>query len=441
VAAAGALLPDIRAVSGLMPIPEIIRKKSVAIERPLTELVKSLISETDEAAAALKAEAIIVRYLLADKSERSCFIESLLAYGPDIDAMKKVASAFVADPSEQNLAAIQAISDSMRQLIIRRLNQAPQGTAALVRMRSDVLEMLKSKPELSVVDADFARTFTAWFNKGFLQLSRIDWTNPATVLEKLIKYEAVHEIHGFEDLRRRLSPPDRRCFAYFHPNMPDEPLIFVEVALTTSVPKTIDDILAEGRQPIQASDAKIAVFYSISNCQDGLKGISFGNLLIKQCVRELQKELPGVSYFCTLSPVPGFGKWLSNELAVGPSLASRILTEAEHVLLSPLTAPLADGDVLQMSVHLSKAAAKYLLLAKSSDGRPRDPVARFHLGNGARLEYINASADLSKKGLAESYGVMVNYLYIAKELEGNIDLYHREGAVSCSHHVRFMTDS
>ena len=204
-------------------------------------------------------------------------------------------------------------AEPRRQELIRRLNLAPGGTAALVRMREELLRALKEDRELEGVDSDFTHLFSSWFNPGFLVLRPIDWSTPANILEKIIRYEAVHEIGTWDDLRDRLEPPDRRCFAFFHPQLVDEPLIFVEVALTTAVPGAIGELLAEDRVPIPASEANTAVFYSISNCQDGLRGISFGNFLIKQVVEELKRDLPRLATFVTLSPAPGFARWLAEE--------------------------------------------------------------------------------------------------------------------------------
>ena len=253
----------------------------------------------------------------ATEAQRNAFFDVLLAHGPDRDALRRAAINFTRDPSD---AALQALAGPARQSILRRINQAAGGAAALVAMRADLAQQLPLRKELGLVDADSVHVFASWFNRSFLELRRIGWDIPATVLLKLIRYEAVHAIKDWDDLCRRLDPPDRRCFAFFHPNLPEEPLIFVEVALTTPMPAAIRDILVRDGGPLPASDVTTAVFYSISNCQGGLRGIAFGNLLIKQAAAALRAGLPGLRTFCTLSPVPGFRRWL--DTATGnPALA------------------------------------------------------------------------------------------------------------------------
>jgi malonyl-CoA decarboxylase len=263
-------------------------------------------------------------------------------------------------------------------------------------------------------------------------LRRIDWTTPAHILEKIIRYEAVHEISDWNDLRRRIEPPDRRCFAFFHPALVDEPLIFVEVALTATMPAAIAPILAEKRDPLAPKQATTAVFYSISNCQAGLGGVSFGNFLIKQVVEDLCRELPNLKTYVTLSPVPGFGAWLDRELDAGP--ASVLPVEDRQTLAGTSKAGwhLDEEGLETVRKALMPAAAHYFLRAKTSAGRPLDPVARFHLGNGARLERVNFPGDLSAKGLRQSRGMMVNYLYDLDTIEKHHEAFANQGAVIAS---------
>jgi malonyl-CoA decarboxylase len=282
------------------------------------------------------------------------------------------------------------------------------------------------------VDADFVHLFSSWFNRGFLVLRRIDWSTPGNILEKIIRYEAVHAIDGWDDLRRRLQPPDRRCYAFFHPQLGDEPLIFVEVALTSDVPRAIAPLLDPDRDPIAASAASTAVFYSISNTQKGLAGVSFGNFLIKQVVEDLKRELPGLKTFVTLSPAPGFAAWLSAELKADES--RHIPGELRHGLLALLDPANAAAGV--DASMLSRAASIYFLLARNASGKPADPVARFHLGNGARVERVNVSADLSSNGLRQSFGVMVNYLYDLDHIERNHEAFVVSNTVAASSAVR-----
>jgi malonyl-CoA decarboxylase len=328
-----------------------------------------------------------------------------------------------------------------RQELFRRLNLAPGGTAALVRMREDLLDALDHRPDLAPVDADFVHLFSSWFNRGFLVLRRIDWSTPANILEKIIRYEAVHEIKSWDDLRRRIDLPDRHCYAFFHPALVDEPLIFVEVALLRGIPPAIAPILTAERELLYPEQTDTAAFYSISNCQRGLGGVSFGNFLIKQVVDEISQHNPALSQFVTLSPVPGFAAWLrrarENEL-------SRALSEEDRASLRALD---EDGWWRQPNLRaaleepLRRAAAWYFLHARNRHGMPLDPVARFHLGNGARLEQIHAMADESAKGLKQSHGVMVNYLYDLADIEKNHEAYAENRIVAASNAVRKLARS
>jgi malonyl-CoA decarboxylase len=263
--------------------------------------------------------------------------------------------------------------------------------------------------------------FSSWFNRGFLVLRRIDWSTPAIILEKIIRYEAVHQIRDWNDLRRRIDPPDRRCYAFFHPALNDEPLIFVEVAFTNGIPRAIAPILSMDGNTLAPESANTAVFYSISNCQRGLSGVSFGSFLIKQVVEEVSREFPRLSNFVTLSPAPGFASWLARERTGN----NPILLPDDLAALSELDKPdwWRDGAAERLQEPLLHAAATYFLSARNRNGGALDPVARFHLGNGARLEQLNVLADLSEKGLAQSHGLMVNYLYDIDDIEKNHEAY------------------
>ena len=237
--------------------------------------------------------------------------------GPDRERLSQAIEAWRAQPSDDDASGLHYASEPRRQELFRRLNRAPGGTAALVAMRAGSDSKLNDHPALNGVDRDLSHLLASWFNRGFLVLQRIDWSSPANVLEKIIRYEAVHEIRDWDDLRRRIDPPDRRCYAFFHPALIDEPLIFVEVALTAAIPSAIGPLLDKERTPLPQSAARTAVFYSISNCQQGLAGISFGNFLIKQVVEVLRRDLPKLDTFVTLSPVPGFMRWLRQEDSAG----------------------------------------------------------------------------------------------------------------------------
>jgi malonyl-CoA decarboxylase len=295
--------------------------------------------------------------------------------------------------------------------LIRRLNQVPGATKALVAMRADLLRLGRGEASLEALDLDFRHLFASWFNRGFLVLRPINWQSPAHILEKIIAYEAVHAIDSWEDLRRRVEPADRRCFAFFHPAMPDEPLIFVEVALTTGIAGSVQAVLSGERETLAAEDADTAVFYSISNCQAGLASISFGNSLIKQVAADLSMELPGLKTFVTLSPIPGLAAWMEGN------------------------APDADRDDDE---RMRSLAARYLTAAKRPDGLPLDPVARFHLGNGAEVHRVHARADMSDKGLRQSGGVMVNYLYDLGRVAQNHERFAASHEVATSPEIRAL---
>ena len=348
--------------------------------------------------------------------------------------VREAASDYLAHPGPGTLKTLARVTEAPRQEYFRRLNLAPGGTAAIVAMRADLLDIVKDRPELTVVDDDIVYLFGAWFNRGFLVPRRIDWTTPATILEKIIQYEAVHEIHGWEDLKRRLDPADRRCYGFFHPSLVDEPLIFVEVALTRDMPASIQDLLNEESAGADTTPTT-AVFYSISNCQKGLAGISFGNFLIKQVVTDLAGELPSLKTFVTLSPIPTFARWLDLERQNEKSV---LLGGDDLVALAALD----DADWHEdeeVSSGLMKLitglGAHYLVAGKTPGGRPLDPVARFHLGNGARLERVNWKGDVSAQGIAQSAGLMVNYLYDLKDIERNHEAFANEGKVAASSQV------
>ena len=391
----------------------------------LVELAEHLLSGRGEASGAALAREILSRYAELTTGPRIAFFEALAErFGPDPARMDTAIAAWRAQPDDQTAADVHAASEPRRQELFRRLNLAPGGTAALVRMREQLMDVLAHRDDdLGQVDADFVHLFSSWFNRGFLVLRRIDWSTPAIVLEKMIRYEAVHEIRGWDDLRRRIDPVDRRCYAFFHPALVDEPLIFVEVALTRDIPGAISPILATEREVADVDRARTAVFYSISNCQRGLAGVSFGNFLIKQVVEEISRELPKLSTFVTLSPVTNFAAWLKKERAQESSAA---LTEGDKAALAALDEPgwWTDDEVAErLQDPMMRAAAWYFLRARSPRGLPVDSVARFHLGNGARLERINWLADVSDKALAQGEGLMVNYLYDLDEIEKNHETY------------------
>ena len=402
----------------------------------LVALGDELLSRRGEASGLALAERLLAEFEAADDEARLHFLRALADhFGADNEAIEAAIDAWHAAPEPKPLARLQRAAEPRRQELIRRMNYAPGGTAALIHMREVLMDACKADPALAPVDADFVHLFSSWFNRGFLVLRPIDWDTPASVLEKLIRYEAVHAIHGWDDLKNRLGTPDRRCYGFFHPRLPDDPLIFVEVAFTREIPGKIAPILDTGRAPIAPEEATTAVFYSISNTQRGLSGVSFGHFLIKQVVEDLRHEFPGLTTFVTLSPVPRFARWLDAE------------RQAEEGLLGPETrAALAALDtpgwhtdeaiVEELGAPLLAAASAYFLEARDAKGRVADPIARFHLGNGARLEQLNMLGDASPKGLEQSYGLMVNYLYDPRLIERNHEAFAERDEVIASALVR-----
>ena len=379
----------------------------------ISDLCLSLLSEVTEASGLQLSGIILDKYEKLDKEGRLEFFSFLnedLDLNPEL--LKNLATKYQKTQSSEIFIKLSQASEPRRKELFRRLNHAPGATAELVKMRKQLLPLLKENPSFARTDFDFIHLLRSWFNRGFLVLRQITWETPASILEKLVEYEAVHAIENLEDLRRRVLPKDRRCFAFFHPSMPDEPLIFVEVALTHGVANSIQDVLSETREEIDIQNADSAIFYSISNCQEGLLGISFGDSLIKQVVQDLSRELPNLKTFVTLSPIPGLSKWIEkNELQT----------------------------ISQDQTKLKQLAANYLLEAKQSNGGPIDPVAKFHLGNGAVIHQINIDADLSAKGLFQSYGVMVNYLYDPLKISHNGELFSKEGQIAASSAVKSLS--
>jgi malonyl-CoA decarboxylase len=405
----------------------------------ITKLASALSSNRGEASGVAIASELLRRYRGLGPEDRLAFLKYLSrTMQPDPAEVARAARAYLSGPETQSLRALQHAVESPRLEFFRRLNLAPGATAEIVKMRRDLIAT--GDRSLAPLDGDLRHLLASWFNRGFLMLRRIDWHTPAAILDKIIAYEAVHEIQGWDDLRRRLDPDDRSCFAFFHPSLIDDPLIFVEVALMGDVPSSIASVLREAPKNGEASTSPTtAVFYSISNCQEGLRGISFGNFLIKQVVEDLVKERPSLSTFVTLSPVPGFADWLDAALASSDS--ARLVTPEERerlAVLSDLNWVASDAVAETLRPLLLRLAASYFLAEKARDGRPLDPVARFHLGNGARLERINWLGDTSLKGLKAAHGLMVNYRYEIKDIEKNHEAYANEGVIAASRQVQAL---
>ena len=403
--------------------------------RTLEELCDALLSERGEISGNRIANNILNRFSRSGDDEQLAFFKMLVQrFDIDTNQVQAAANKLAEDDTAKNLKALLNCVEPKRQELFRRLNRVPGATGMLVNMRASLLKRKKEHSELERIDVDLQKLFRAWFNRGFLVLREIDWQTPANILEKLIEYEAVHEISSWDALRRRLAPTDRKCFAFFHPSMLDEPLIFVEVALTQSAPDSIFEILSQRREVQPAEAANTAVFYSISNCQSGLAGVSFGNFLIKQVAQELSTQLAGLNFFRTLSPVPGFMRWVENTLVETADYELHGKLEVvKRISTKSIEEPNDEEQLL-----LRKIAAQYLVNMKRKDDQPLDPVARFHLGNGAALDMILPRADIYEKGLAQSAGVMVSYLYDLDKVIQNHEGYATNREVVYSSEVKSL---
>ena len=381
------------------------------LHEDINKALESVMSKSGEISSLVFAEHLSSLIEALNDEEFIEFFETLHAkYDLDAEALLRASNEYSKNKTQKNLELIFQASEPQWVKLFKRLNTVSEGTLRLVRLRERIRSLKQASPSLEFFDRSLLKLFKHWFNPSFLVLESIDWSTPANILEKIIAYEAVHEINSWDDLRARLAPDDRRCFAFFHPLMPNEPLIFVEVALSNKIPSTINEIITIDRSVTLNQDINTAVFYSISNCQEGLSGISFGNFLIKQVAHKLKQENDGLDKFVTLSPAPSFVRWL----------------EENSINLD------SDEDMLL------KQALIYLTASDREDGLPNDPVAKFHLGNGAILERINLNADLSSKGLMQSKGVMVNYLYNLDTLEENHELFFKTKEVKQSDAIKSL---
>jgi malonyl-CoA decarboxylase len=399
--------------------------------RHLGSLAKMLLSERGESSGERIATEILAAWRSLDEPERNAFFDILIRdFSPDPQQTGRAAEAYRQDASPQNLAHLLRVVEPPRQELFRRLNMAPNGMHALVSMREQLLTMTERNPDWAPIEADLDHLLNSWFNRGFLQLERIDWRTPAIVLEKLIEYEAVHEIQGWQDLRRRLEA-DRRCYAFFHPALRDEPIIFVEVALTRGMSAKVQPLLQLDAPVLDPQRASCAMFYSITNCQEGLRGIPLGSFLIKKVAEDLGRELPHIRTFATISPVTGFRKWLEGLVPENAPVAGLVSRLSETDWLRNKEA----CDAVQR--QLLPWCAYYLLHARHGK-KPCDPVARFHSRNGARLERINWPADTSPAGLDRSFGLMVNYVYRLSEVERNHESYVKDYKIAASREIESL---
>ncbi len=381
----------------------------------IQELIDKVVTAKGEASALIYSEKLMIEIENFNDNALSEFF-FLLCKDFDINSKELISliRTYSDNKSIQNYKSMTTKFHSRRVEIFTKLNAIERGTIRLVKMREKLLNLLENNSELNKVDIDLTNLFRSWFNRGFLVIHPITWNTSARILDKIVKYEAVHEISSWMDLRNRLEPEDRKCYSFFHPTMRDEPLIFVEIALTADVPSKIDEILDINRRKLNEPDFKTAVFYSISNCQKGLKGISFGNFLLKQVIVDLKKEFPSLESFVTLSPVPGFNDWLKKN---NKKLFDKIIDEK---------------GVFDLKDEILNHSLKYLFNAKQKDRLPLDVVQRFHLSNGAILDNIHTMADLSKKGISRSAGLMVNYKYEINMLENNHEKYFARDLICAS---------
>ena len=392
--------------------------------------VEAVLSATGQVSSLVYAGTLLDQIeAMDDEALQHLLTHIAVNHDVDASALADAAALYARKADAPGLTRLTKLAEPRWMELFRRLNATDGGTVRLVRLRQRILKLTSTLPDAARIDSGLQSLLRMWFNPGFLILQPIDWSTPANILEKIIAYEAVHEISSWEDLRARLAPEDRRCFAFFHPSMPEEPLIFVEVALTDETPGQIAPILRIDRETISGDSASTAVFYSISNCQSGLAGISFGNFLIKRVAQELKQEFPELKRFVTLSPVPGLMRWLRVR---EPELASTFLAGDDAFW---------NEEAVDSEREFKAAALRYFLESDREDRLPNDPVARFHLGNGASLEQLNFAADLSEKGISQAGGLMVNYLYDLEGVEANHEAFHETKQVPMSAALRQLQRS
>jgi len=389
------------------------------LHKDINKAADSVMSTTGEVSSIVFAEHLLELINEQTDEDLLVFLSYLLKeYDIDTESLLKNIQAYQSERNQNNLTLVSNSSEPKWIELFRRLNATPAGTHKLIKLREKIKDLMaEGNSGLESFDEGLLKLFKYWFNPSFLVLEKIDWSTPANVLEKIIEYEAVHEINSWDDLRARLAPSDRYCFAFFHPLIPEDPLIFVEVALTNQIPKSIEEVIKIEREELEFNQINTAVFYSISNCQNGLSGISFGNFLIKKVAHKLKQEIIGLDNFVTLSPVPGLMRWLENN--------------------APLTYERCKDKIID-DEELNQKAINYLTESTREDGLPNDPVARFHLGNGAILKHINLNADQSSKGLSQSNGIMVNYLYDLETVERNHELFFETKEVLLSNEIKSL---
>jgi malonyl-CoA decarboxylase len=433
------------------PRPDLPQDDLIKVMAEVADCIKG---KSDEASLRARAAAIGKTYLELNEDGRSKFLRALAA---DFDVDRQIVDEKIelvknsSDNKSLRLRAEEELKIALQptwRVLLGRFTTLPEGVKFLVDMRTEMLSLVKSYPEIKILSNDLRSMLSAWFDIGLLELVQINWGSPASLLEKLIAYESVHAVRSWSDLKNRLGP-NRRCFGFFHPNMPNEPLIFVQVALVEGISNNIEDLLDESKSDNNSIKADTAVFYSISNAQRGLDGISFGNFLIKTVVEKLSTETPNLRTFATLSPIPGFANWLNEQIE---SRQDNLLKQSEKKNLAKYTTHFTDADILEdllpklneiekgqqkqlfseLEAPLTRLAAEYICNIRNNRGRAIDPVAHFHLSNGASVYRLNWAADTSIKGKAQSYGLMVNYEYNLKEIQINSSVYEAEKKVAAS---------
>ena len=398
----------------------------------IIELCHQLVSKNSEATLFSLAKIILEDFnTLSEEQKKSFFSQLLNQFSVDRLKLKEALAELNIDDEEQ-LRVLHKLIEPKSQELLRRLNQVPNGTSVLLKMRESLLESIKNSPELRSLDADFVHLFRSWFNRGFLRLERIDWSTSAQVLEKIMQYEAVHDISDWGDLQNRVAAADKRLYAFFHPALPNEPLIFIEVALMNETPNSIMPILDKGVEPIDPQSATTAAFYSISNCQMGLKNVSFGSFLIKQVASEIEQEFKQIKKFVTLSPVPGLKKWVrKTNLLDDIDIPENIIEDIKECFENTTPNHLA----------LTRLTYYYLTQVKRKNGHAINPVAHFHLGNGASLYKIHTEANNNQSALDDSWGVMVNYLYDLDLVSKNHEDYANLESIAVSSKLKKVIQS
>jgi malonyl-CoA decarboxylase len=441
----GSLVSKLRSLIG----PEARRSSLTAkgLERLRGQLHECAAGQGGEVSARTRAARLAETYLALDDAGRQQFLKLIaLEFGPDpakVAAAHAEYQAAVGTPGQWKAeAALRTAMRSSRIRIMTQFNAIPQGVKFLVDLRADLLRYLENDRELAVLDRELESRLSAWFDVGFLELQRLTWHSPAALLEKLIEYEAVHEIQSWTDLKNRLDA-DRRLYAFFHPRMPAEPLIFVEVALTDHLAGNVQELLDEHAPVFDHRKADTAIFYSISSTQVGLRGVSFGNFLLKRVIDDLKRDFPKLDKFATLSPIPALASWVKRN----PQVLAEVGVDLTLEQLSTGEWAAEREQVRRLRDPLTRLAARYLASAKrggqkasqdnnQDSGPPYDPVSRFHLGNGARVEHLNYLADTSAKGFAQSFGLMVNYRYELDEIESNLEAFTGSGRIAMSSAIR-----